>query len=171
MRGMDRPNTAVPFWAALVTACLLLVGCPPRLTEDQKLVRDGNDYFDQGAFGKAEDAYSAALELKPREPGILTNRGNARMMAGDLDGARIDYEAALAVDPQFARAYANRGILEDRTGNPEAAMEDYRKALDLDPALGKGPAIWERILYGTPNETVQDRLEYLQAARRSAHGE
>lgn len=165
-----RRKLAFAAWCALPVAVLLLLGCPQSLTEEQKLVRDGNDFFDRGAYEKADEAYSAALALSPREPGILVNRGNARMMAGDLAGARADYEAAIAEDPGFARAYANRGILEDRSGEPEAAA-DYRKALDLDPSLGEGPGILERILYGTPPETIKERLEYLQAVQGRGSGQ
>ncbi len=157
----------------LAVAALLLAGCPPRMDDHQKLVKDGNDYFDTGNYRRAIEAFTKALELKPGEPGVLVNRANARMMLGDTQGALADYDEAVRLDPKFALAYANRGILKDRMGDAEGAIQDYRKALELDPSLGDPPGILKRVLYNVPDETIKDRLEYLeavQAARRSAQG-
>ncbi|GAB4269056.1 MAG: hypothetical protein Kow0092_23020 [Deferrisomatales bacterium] len=146
---------------------LLLAGCPPRMSDYEKLIKDGNDYFEMEEFRKAVEAYDRALEMKPGEPGVLVNRGNSKMMLEDAEGALADYAAALELDPKFAEAYANRGILYDRLGRTDEAMADYRKALELKPELGEGPSIWKRILYDTPTETIAQRLGYLEAVRRS----
>ncbi len=151
----------------LIPLTLMLAGCPPKLSEYERLVRDGTDYFETGDYKRAEEAFSKALELKPGEPGTLVNRGNARMMLGDLEGAMRDYNAAIRVDPELAHAYANRGILRDKNGDVEGAIADYRKALELNPKLGERPSIWRQILYNPPTETIKDRLEFLEALHKT----
>ena len=151
----------------LIPLILMLVGCPPKLSEYDRLMRDGNDYFETGDYRRAEEAFSKALEIKPGEPGTLVNRGNARMMLGDLDGALGDYDAAIEADPKLAHAYANRGILRDKNGDVEGAIADYRKALELNPKLGERPSIWRQILYNPPTETIKDRLEFLEALHKA----
>ena len=150
----------------LIPLTLMLVGCPPKLSEYDRLVRDGNDYFETEDYRRAEEAFTKALELRPGEPGTLVNRGNARMMLGDLDGAMRDYDAAIEADPNLAHAYANRGILRDKNGDVEGAIADYRKALELNPKLGERPSIWRQILYNPPTETIKDRLDFLEALRK-----
>ncbi len=154
----------------LAAVTLFLAGCPPRMDEHQKLLKDGNDYFDTGDYERAVEAFTKALELRPGEPGVLVNRANARMMLGDNQGALADYDEAVRLDPKFALAYANRGILKDRMGDAEGAIQDYRKALELDPSLGDPPGILKRILYNVPDETIKDRLEYLEAVRAARQG-
>ena len=168
---MDRMGKIA--WLGFLAAALFMAGCPPRMDDHQKLVKDGNDYFDTGDYERAVEAFTKALELRPGEPGVLVNRANARMMLGDTRGALADYDEAVRLDPKFALAYANRGILKDRMGDAEGAIQDYRKALELDPSLGDPPGILKRILYNVPDETIKDRLEYLeavQAARQDTRG-
>lgn len=146
--------------AALVTACA-------RSEETwDRAVREGNRSFEAEDYRGAEAAYTRALALRAGEPGILVNRGNAKMMLGNAEGARADYDAALRRDPDFAPAYANRGILRDRNGDPAGAIADYRRALELDPSLAEGPGILDRILYNRAPTTLEDRLEYLEATQR-----
>lgn len=152
---------------AVGAAALALAGCPPRLEEGERLIKDGNEYFKAKSYQRADDAYSRALELRPGEVGVWANRGNTRKMMGDVEGALADYEAALALDPGFAQAWANRAILRDELGDAEGAMEDYRKALELDPKLGEPPSVWRRIVYNPPLQTIKTRLEYLEAQQRA----
>ncbi|MHB8767353.1 MAG: tetratricopeptide repeat protein [Deferrisomatales bacterium] len=159
-----------PLLALLVALAAGLWGCPPRLTEAEQRVRDGNDYFEAGQPEKAASAYTRALELGAAEPGVRVNRGNARALLGDEEGALADYAAALAAAPGFAQAYANRAILRDRRGEVEPAIQDYRRALELDPSLGAPPGILTRILYNPPTQTLRDRLEYLEANRGGPPG-
>jgi tetratricopeptide (TPR) repeat protein len=153
-------------WLAVAATALLLMGCPPRLEEGERLVKDGNEYFKAKSYQRADDAYTRALELRPGEAGLWVNRGNTRKMMGNPEAALADYAAALALDPGFAPAWANRGILRDELGDADGAMDDYRRALELDPKLGKPPSIWRRIVYNPPLETIKTRLEYLEAVQR-----
>ncbi|MEW6486504.1 MAG: tetratricopeptide repeat protein [Thermodesulfobacteriota bacterium] len=165
MIGSARKLTAM---AVAGVAALLLLGCPPKLEEGERMIKDGNEYFKAGSYERAEAAYDRALELRPREVGVWVNRGNTRKMRGNTEGALADYEAALALDPEFAQAWANRGILRDSLGDAQGAIADYRKALELDPKLGEPPSIWRRIVYNPPTKTIKDRLAYLEAVQERA---
>ena len=78
-------------WGVLVVTAVLLSGCPAKLDDVDRLVRDGNDYFKNQDYERALEAFTQALELKPGEPGILVNRGNVRMMLDDNVGALADF--------------------------------------------------------------------------------
>lgn len=54
----------------------------------------------QGAI----DAYTEALEQDPRMADVLTMRGNAYRMMGDIEASREDFEAALRFGPDYEPA-------------------------------------------------------------------
>ena len=77
---------------------------------------------------------------------------NANLEPDDMTGIAV-----------YAAAYANRGILYDRTGRYEKALADYIQALRIDEGAIDGPAIVDRVIYGTPRPaTVRKRAIYLQ---------
>jgi serine/threonine protein kinase/Flp pilus assembly protein TadD len=88
--------------------------------------------------GKPAEAvryYSAALALRPDNPGVLLNRGKALRQLRELDAAAADLQRAIAVAPRYATAYNNLGnVLYDQK-KLDAAVVAYRKAIDLDPDL------------------------------------
>jgi serine/threonine-protein kinase len=80
--------------------------------------------------------YDVALRVNPHfAPGHL-NRGTARSMLGDDDGALRDFDEALKLRPDYASAYTNRGALLQARGELDRAIADYDEAIRLDPNLG-----------------------------------
>ncbi|MCI0341201.1 MAG: tetratricopeptide repeat protein, partial [Planctomycetales bacterium] len=67
------------------------------------------------------------------------NRGNARKLLGDLDGALADYDQVIRLDPGDPRGYLGRGIVRDARGDRRGAIADFGESLRLDPAP---PAAW-----------------------------
>lgn len=89
-----------------------------------------------------------ALELKPGNPEILSNRAIVYFQAGQKEKAMEDFRNALAKDrkSEIFAARARCFLLE---GNPDEAWYDVREALHFDPASAEllelaGEIEWER---------------------------
>ena len=61
------------------------------------------------------------------------NRGIAKQVKGNLDGAIADYDRAIELNPRYAHAYTNRGRAKRVKGNLDGALADYDRAIELDP--------------------------------------
>ena len=70
----------------------------------------------------------AALERDPNHVRALTNRGNLKLEAGDVDGAIADYERAIKLDDGFANAHHNLGVAYRRKGQVGKSVAALRRA-------------------------------------------
>ena len=138
-------------------------------------VRQGDIFLGDGDYDAAVERFNAALAVSPDHRGALIGRALSFLQAGRNVEAEaeftylIDYlkKNLLADDitgvAVYAAAYSNRGILYDRTGRHEKALADYIRALRIDEGAIDGPAIVDRVIYGTPRPaTVRKRAIYLQ---------
>lgn len=66
-------------------------------------------------------------------PNSLLRRGEARLAAGDLAGARALLDRAVARDPHNAEGFAARGEVLRQQGELAAARADFERALVLRP--------------------------------------
>lgn len=74
-----------------------------------KLDPDYGDAYQQMGFiylvgqaaAEAIKAFDRAIELNPELPELYVNRGTARCMNGDPEGARVDWEKAQAMGVQY----------------------------------------------------------------------
>jgi serine/threonine-protein kinase len=92
--------------------------------------------FDLARAGKHAEAiryYTAALGLRPDNPGVLLNRAVALREVGELEAAIADYQRAIALAPRYAAAHNNLGnALRDQKKLDEA-VACHKKAIDIDP--------------------------------------
>ena len=95
-------------------------------------------FFGTRQYSAAAEAYGQLIErLDPSTAGgeavaaAYNNRGNARLAAGNAEGALPDLNRALEIDPDFAYAYRNRGMAYGELNQRDAACTDLRRALDL----------------------------------------
>jgi serine/threonine protein kinase/Tfp pilus assembly protein PilF len=77
--------------------------------------------------------FTAALALRPHNPGVLVNRGNALEEAGELKAARADFEEARAVAPRYAAAHNGVGNVLTAQSDWEKAIDAYRQAQAVAP--------------------------------------
>ena len=104
------------------------------IVEAQYMV--GRSFHNCGLAKEAEDAYQAALKIKPNHGASISNLGELYFAAGKVDGARKYWESAIKANPKLTAAYVNLASLnlaEMRKTKDQAAWgkleEDARKKL------------------------------------------
>jgi tetratricopeptide (TPR) repeat protein len=65
----------------------------------------------------------------PKSAEELVATANAKLEAGDLDGALADFDAALRLTPEDPILYNNRGLARRLKGDYKGAIEDYDDSL------------------------------------------
>ena len=97
----------------------------------------GLRFQQQGELEKVIDHYDKAIELNPQFAEAYYNRGNAKRVSDDHQGAITNYNKAIELNPQDAEAYNNRGNAKADSGNHQQAIADYDKAIELNPQDAK----------------------------------
>lgn len=113
-----------------------LAAAPDSGSERQRLdylVRAGNAWLAAGNPDEAIGVLSRALEVLPREPGLLVDRASAYLLKGDAERAVGDLNVVLDAEPanQTARILRARAFLE--TGRAGPALADIEVAREADP--------------------------------------
>ncbi len=117
------------------------------LVEAQYMV--GRSYHNCNLAKEAEEAYQAAIKIRPEGGGVpialaasISNVGELYYAAGKVDGAKQWWEKAIKANPKLAAAYVNLAVLqldELRRTKDSAAWkkleEDTRKKLSISLAI------------------------------------
>lgn len=82
---------------------------------------------------KSIELYTKAINLNPYFSEAYNNRGYAKQLINDKEGALEDYNKSIELDPNLAEAYNNRGNVKDDLNDKEGAMKDFDKAIELNP--------------------------------------
>lgn len=99
-------------------------------------------YF-KNLFTDAISLYNQVLELVPRNPHALNERGICKKNIGDIEGAIEDYTASidlLNLNPFISYTeyvYLNRGISKYLIGDAEEAIHDFTSALKINPEFAQ----------------------------------
>ncbi len=87
----------------------------------------------QGKYAEAVEQYRQALALKPNQPEVMSNLGNALKESGSAEEAIACYQNAIALNPHYAEAHNNLGISYKEQGKLDEAISCYQTALRLKP--------------------------------------
>ncbi|PZV17506.1 MAG: hypothetical protein DCF22_03530 [Leptolyngbya sp.] len=87
----------------------------------------------QGNYSAAVEQYRKALALKPNQPEVMSNLGNALKESGSAEDAIACYRDAIALNPNYAEAHNNLGISYKEQGKLDEAISCYQTALRLKP--------------------------------------
>uniref|UniRef100_A0A8I3WRL9 dolichyl-phosphate-mannose--protein mannosyltransferase n=1 Tax=Callithrix jacchus TaxID=9483 RepID=A0A8I3WRL9_CALJA len=94
-------------------------------------------YSKQENHDKALDAIDKALQLKPKDPKVISElfftKGNQLREQNLLDKAFESYKAAVQLNPDQAQAWMNMGGIQHIKGNYVSARAYYERALQLVP--------------------------------------
>ncbi|MBT8137799.1 MAG: tetratricopeptide repeat protein [Gammaproteobacteria bacterium] len=93
----------------------------------------GVDLETVGAFGRAADAYSRALQIDASHAEAMINLGRLQHDKGELPEAEKLYRSVLQSDPKNVLALFNLGVVLDDQGLGQQAREAYEQALEVEP--------------------------------------
>lgn len=107
-----------------------------------ELVTAANEKAHQYKSAEAIALYTKAIDINPSIAELYFDRGAAKGISFDFDGAIADYDKAIELNPDYKEAYANRGsakinkytsrgIIEPTAEQSQSACEDFYKAKDL----------------------------------------
>jgi tetratricopeptide (TPR) repeat protein len=68
-----------------------------------------------------------------KEANGYNERGIAKGVKGDIDGAIADFTRAIELHPKYSTAYTNRGLAKKNKGDLNGAIADCTRAIELDP--------------------------------------
>nr|WP_258003953.1 tetratricopeptide repeat protein [Fischerella thermalis] len=69
--------------------------------------------------------------MNPQDATAYNNRGAARYLSGDKQGAIEDFNQAIEINPNNANAYKNRGNIRAESGDKNGGIQDLQKAAEL----------------------------------------
>ena len=81
------------------------------LRED--LFKNALDLSSSGKFNLALKEWNEYLDSYPDDAAGLSNRGNVRLVIGDVEGSIDDQNKAISLNPSDIDPYINRGIAEE----------------------------------------------------------
>lgn len=102
-------------------------------------------YVQQRRFRDAASAYARAIELKQRDPSVLTNYGEALVLAEQglvTEQARTAFTEAVSRDKEQFKARFYLGLAERQDGKTETAIAIWEKIL----AEGRKDANWRPVI-------------------------
>ena len=100
------------------------------LRED--LFKNALDLSSVGEFNLALKEWNRYLDSYPDDAAGLSNRGNVRLVLGDLEGSIDDQNKAISLNPGEIDPYINRGIAEEALGLWSQAEKDYLFVISQD---------------------------------------
>jgi len=94
----------------------------------------GVRYLSEGNYEAAILAFTAAIEIGPKQASAYVGRGDAYVMSGEtednLAAALTDYEKAIELDEASVEAYLGLADVYIRQGDYEKALEVLREGLE-----------------------------------------
>jgi len=150
-------------WAAAGAAA----DVPPHTRTAASWVARGVDFYLQGRFPEAVEAFSAAIQKQPRYYQAYAYRGDAWYKQGYVDRALVDYDAALNMAPHYVRAYNSRGYVYGRQGAYARAASDFNRALEIDPAYWAAGCNLAWLLATCPEGDFRDGKKALYWAQKA----
>jgi len=102
------------------------------LTLRQDLFNNALDLTSGGKFNLALQEWNSYLDSYPDDAAGLSNRGNVRLVIGDIEGSIDDQNNAISINPNEIDPYINRGIAEEALGLWSQAKKDYMFVISQD---------------------------------------
>ncbi|MBO6977992.1 MAG: tetratricopeptide repeat protein [Prochlorococcus marinus XMU1428] len=100
------------------------------LRED--LFKNALEFSSVGQFDLALQEWNSYLDSYPDDAAGLSNRGNVRLVLGDVEGSIDDQNKSIILNPSEIDPYINRGIAEEALGLWSQARKDYMFVISQD---------------------------------------
>ena len=102
-----------------------------RSIEGEMLFREGRQYEEQDALGKALESYQRAARLEPERPLLHFNIGKVLAKLGRWSEAVDAYGEALRLEPHNAEAHLNLAFIYYELGLDQRAQDEFQRARSL----------------------------------------
>ncbi len=86
------------------------------LSSREDIFKNALDLSSGGKFNFALQEWNRYLDSYPDDAAGLSNRGNVRLVVGDVEGSIDDQNKAISLNPSEIDPYINRGIAEEALG-------------------------------------------------------
>ncbi|MEX0807194.1 MAG: tetratricopeptide repeat protein [Dongiaceae bacterium] len=135
--------------------CRALLAAEPEQVDAMQIL--GVVLARQGFFDEADALFGRALDIAPRDPGLLFNHGNLLSRIGRGDEAVARFRAAIAAAPDHVEALHNLGRLHQEAGRLDPALTLFRRAVAVRPLYAKGWSALATVLksQGTTDEAIE----------------
>jgi len=101
----------------------------------------GVSLFDAGQYSEALAEFNAALEVDPKQPGILSRAGDCYVKLKRNEEALDAYNKAIELDLGDADLYLLKGVVLSYMGKMVESQEMFKKSAELDPS-GAGQSFY-----------------------------
>lgn len=135
MSNMEFPVSILMRWC-VAFVCLLYPGQYAPAQSASRLLRQGDNAYQDAHYREAEEAYRKASEKQPNDPLVRYNTGNAIYQQGNYAASEsyFDQTAREAKDPALrADAYHNLGNAYFKQQKFQEAVNAYESSLRLRP--------------------------------------
>ncbi len=128
--------------------------------------------LEQGELKGAETYINRLIDVAGDNKEIaakaLAQRGRARLLGGDPNGAERDLSLAIELAPTNALSWFNRGLARARQHDVAGALSDYREAAELAPESAAVQYAYARaaVAAGRPKEAIAATTNAENLARK-----
>lgn len=134
------------------------------MSKAQQFIDKAKRYFDEKRFSDAIETYEKALEIEPKNVGVLIKIGLSYRHLENYDKAIEYYDRALDIEPDNKVAINNIGWALQCKGEIERAEEMYKKSLEIDqtydiPLVNLTNIYFDKKEYQKAVETFQKALD------------
>tara|TARA_B100000886_G_scaffold196919_1_gene135730 strand:- start:411 stop:1199 length:789 start_codon:yes stop_codon:yes gene_type:complete len=98
----------------------------------EEYFKNALDLSSAGKFNLALQEWNRYLNTYPDDAPGFSNRGNVKLVIGDVEGSIDDQNKAISLNPNEIDPYINRGIAEETLGLWSQAKKDYMFVIAKD---------------------------------------
>jgi tetratricopeptide (TPR) repeat protein len=122
----------VYFLLILVFVNIFYIAPVYSLVSREDSFKNALDLSSRGEFNLALQEWDRYLNFYPDDAAGLSNRGNVKLVLGDVEGSIDDQDKAIRLSPSEIDPYINRGIAEEALGLWSQAKIDYMFVISQD---------------------------------------
>lgn len=124
------------FLKAAILGAIILSSAKCSAQSTNKLLREGNKFYNNQKYNNATESYSKALQKAPKDVRAGFNQADALYKLNELDKAKELFTAVTKVSPNTdiqARAHYNIGNAWYKQEKWEESAKAYKQSLKLNP--------------------------------------